>query len=126
MLSNEIFELSRPDHSSRVAWLFHDKEILGHGEILHQRYFLERGSNAELIRETRLKSRNGATKNVNRPGLGPDQPAQHLNYGRFAGTVFTKQRVHLSAGYFQTGIIQRDRRTEADGQIAYRNGGRLH
>ena len=73
--------------------LFHQQEILDHGEIPDERHLLERRPDAKLMRDARRGNDRRLSANQNFARVGLDQPAQHLDKRRLAGTVFAQHRM---------------------------------
>ena len=84
------------DHAQRVAGLAPEEHVLGHAEERDQVDLLVNGADPRRLRLARLGERDLFAVEENLALIGPVDPGDDLDQGRFPGTVLADQGVRLS------------------------------
>ena len=107
--------LSQIDTASKAGWLVTEHHVFGNGENWDQHKVLVHHADAGSHRIARASEFLLDTVKQNAALVGLIKAIEHVHQSRFAGTVFTKQRVNLARFNNQTDFVVGNKRTKSLG-----------
>ena len=105
-----------------------EEDVLGGGEVRHQRQLLVDGADAEVVGLPRALDAHHAAVDLDRPRIPRHRAAQDLHQRRLARAVLAEQYVNFSLPNVEIDAVERDDAGErfADAGHPQREGGIAH
>ena len=102
--------MARLSRKGPLGQLGAEEEVLLHGQLRHQREFLEHRADAELAGLMHRGQRRSSRRGTGCAGARPIDAGDERNQCRFAGAVLAEQHMHLARPEIEIDAVEGDRR----------------